>query len=217
MISQMRTEPRFERRPIYLLYAAVALLLLVPMSLAVDGNEISDAEQAVFEMINGLPAFLYWPLWPFMQLGNLLVVPLAAIVAAGFRQWRLAVAILAAGGLKLFLEDVLKSLVFRERPGSVVSDVILRGDTNAAGQAFVSGHAVIVMALVTLVWPYLNRRWRIVAAALGALVAVARVYAGAHFPLDVIGGSLLGFAIGCILNVVVETPARRARKVMKLR
>jgi undecaprenyl-diphosphatase len=204
------SEGRFERRPIYLAYAAVALAVLVPISLSVDGNEVSGFEESVFEAINGLPGFLYWPLWPFMQLGNLLVIPIAALAAAGLRHFRLAAGILAAGGLKLLLEDVLKSWIFRERPGSVLSDVILRGDTHAAGQAFVSGHAVIVVALVTLAFPYLNPRWRIVAVALAVLVAIARVYSGAHLPLDVIGGSLLGFAIGCTLNVVVGTPDRNA-------
>jgi undecaprenyl-diphosphatase len=200
---------RVERRPVYLAYAAAALLILVPISLSVDGNEVSGFEESVFEAINGLPGFLYWPLWPFMQLGNLLVVPVAALVAAGFARFRLAAAILAAGGLKLVLEDLLKSWVFRERPGSVLSDVILRGDTHAAGQAFVSGHAVIVVALVTLAFPYLDKRWRTASVILAVVVAVARVYSGAHLPLDVIGGSLLGFAIGCTLNVAAGTPTRR--------
>jgi undecaprenyl-diphosphatase len=200
----------YEHRASYLIYAGAALLLLIPISLAVDGNEVSDLEQSLFEVINGLPGFLYWPAWPFMQLGNLLIVPTVALGAALFRRFRLSAAILAAGVLKLLLEDVVKSWVFRERPGSVLTDVTLRGgDTSAAGQAFVSGHVVLVFAIAILLHPYLDRGWRIATWTLAVAVGVLRVYVGAHLPLDIVGGALLGVAIGSTLNMVVGVPVHK--------
>jgi undecaprenyl-diphosphatase len=38
---------------------------------------------------------------------------------------------------------------------------------------------------------------------------VARVYLGAHAPLDVVGGAALGVAIGAALNLLVGVPAFR--------
>ena len=209
-MSWLRSTSRqraFVRRPRDLVIAAVALASLVPMSLAVDGNEISDLEETLFHAINDLPDFLYWPLWPFMQLGNLIVIPIAALAVALLRWFRAAGAILALGALKLWIEDVIKSWVFRERPASVVSEVVLRGDSSSAGQAFVSGHAILAAGVATILHSYLGRKGRIVAWALVFLVCFGRVYAGAHFPLDVIGGAAVGVALGCILNFIVGVPS----------
>ena len=198
----------YERRPRDLIVAAIALAALVPMGLAVDGNEISDLEESVFDAINGLPDFLYVMLWPFMQLGNLLVIPIAAVGAAFVKWFRAAAAILALGAIKLLVEPVVKDWVFRERPGSVVDDPTLRGDTASAGQAFVSGHAVLAVGIATIVHPYLHRKGRIVAWTLAFVVCFGRVYSGAHFPLDVIGGAALGLAIGSALSFIAGIPTR---------
>jgi undecaprenyl-diphosphatase len=45
--------------------------------------------------------------------------------------------------------------------------------------------------------------------ALSGFVPFARMYVGAHLPLDVVGGSALGLAIGSVIRVVI--PARQSR------
>ena len=74
------------------------------------------------------------------------------------------------------------------------------------GESFVSGHAILVGAMATLVTPYLHGRWRIVPWALLGMVMVTRVYVGAHNPLDVICGAALGIAIGALLNLAFGVP-----------
>jgi undecaprenyl-diphosphatase len=39
------------------------------------------------------------------------------------------------------------------------------------------------------------------------LVAAARVYVGAHLPLDAAGGIFLGWAVGGLVNLVLGVPA----------
>jgi membrane-associated phospholipid phosphatase len=72
----------------------------------------------------------------------------------------------------------------------------------------VSGHAIMIAAMVCVIAPYLPRRWRPVAWALILLVMIGRVYVGAHNPLDVVCGAALGVAIGSCLNLAVGVPAQ---------
>jgi len=60
-----------------------------------------------------------------------------------------------------------------------------------------------VTAVATLLTPVLNGRWKVVPWAFVVLNGVARIYVGAHNPLDVIGGAGLGLLIGGLLNLVV--------------
>ena len=162
-------------------------------------------------MVNDLPGALYPVLWPFQQLGVIVVGPIAAIIAAIFRRFRLAVMLLVITVAKLGLERAVKQMVSRERPGtSVGHDVHLRGDVSVHGESFVSGHAVLVAAIAYVVVPYLRGRWKIVPWVVVGLVMVTRVYVGAHNPLDVICGAALGVAIGGCLNLAFGVPAPAA-------
>ena len=200
-------EVEYERRPSDAVAAAVGLaVLLAGMGVVRNGN-VPDWERSVFEAVNGLPEALYPLLWPFQQIGVIVVGPVLAVVAALLRRYRLALALVLATLLKLGLERAVKAAVSRQRPGtSIGSAAELRGDVNAVGESFVSGHAVLAAAMACLIVPYLPRSWRFAPWVLVGLVMVGRVYVGAHNPLDVICGAGLGVAIGSGLNLVVGVP-----------
>jgi membrane-associated phospholipid phosphatase len=197
---------RYQRRVLDGAVLLASILLLVAAAASIDGDRTVGIERGVFDFFNRLPGFLYPILWVPMQFGNLFAVPVAAALAAVTRRWRLAAAFLLAGVGKWLLSDVVKDAVVRHRPGKFLEDTILRGDTPALGQAFVSGHAVIAVALATLAHPYVGTRGRVLLWAAAAVVCIGRMYTGAHLPLDVIGGGALGAAMGSALNLLFGVP-----------
>lgn len=189
--------------------ALVGLALTVVASLGALGGKVSGPERAVFRAVNELPDWLERPMW-LLQLAGVLGVPLiVAAVALVLRQWRLALGLALLPALKLVAErEVLKQLIERQRPGQNEPGAILR-DVPSAGLAFPSGHPIIAVGVVTLLWPYLGVRGRIIAAAIAVGNSVARVYLGAHNPLDQVAGAGLGLLIGGLLTLLVGVQPRR--------
>jgi membrane-associated phospholipid phosphatase len=207
MNEQVRTRPRPVLRgwPDVALVAGGAALLLVA-ALPVDPDHVPDAEAAVFRVVNGTTVLPFVLVWPVMQLGNVLVVPASVLVAAAFRRWRLAVELLIAGTATYLAAKVVKGIWPRGRPDGLLADVVIRG-AEAHGRGFVSGHAATLTALAAVAWPWLGRRGRIAVAVLVIVVCLARVYVGAHLPLDVVGGAALGLAVAGVVRLLFGRPA----------
>jgi membrane-associated phospholipid phosphatase len=193
------------RRPRDALLLVGGSALLVLVSLPVHPDTVSAAEAAVFRALNSTTVLPFVLVWPVMQLGNVLVVPCAAVVAAAFRRWRLAAGLLLAGAGVYLLAKVVKGVVPRGRPDGLLSDVVIRG-TAALGRGYVSGHAAVVTSLLVVAWPWLGRPARIGCTVLVVAVCLARVYVGAHLPLDVLGGAALGLAVAGGVRLVLGHP-----------
>jgi undecaprenyl-diphosphatase len=172
---------------------------------------ISATEAIVFHAVNGLPDWLYWPLWLPMQLGNLAVGTAAGLlVALVDGDLAVAVGVILAMALKLVTERVVRremadALVVRQRPAtSQVGAVRRGGDVPASGPSFPSGHVILVAGVGTVVAPNLPGAWAWVPALAVALVMVGRVYVGAHNPLDVTAGLGAGLILGGIVASLID-------------
>jgi undecaprenyl-diphosphatase len=187
-----------------LVVALVGLVVVAVCMVIVRDGTVGDAERDVFHAINDLPAWLYRGLWPFQQFGNLLIALIVGVaVALWLRQWWVAAAVVAAVVLKLLFEKLVKEIVQRSRPGTSIGDITMRGDVSAGGLSFVSGHAVIITAVAGLLTPILPRPWKWVPWVFVVLNGVARVYVGAHNPLDIVGGVGVGLVIAGLLNALM--------------
>lgn len=182
----------------------VAIVILLISAVPIEPLGLSDYERSIFEAINQLPDALVWVLGPIMELGNFLAIVGVSGIALWVTKRRRIALDLALSGLSAWLLSlVLKGAFGRGRPGDLLVDVIFRANAPESGLGFVSGHAAVSTALATVIAAYAGPPLRVTVAVLAATVAFARIYVGAHFPLDVIGGAALGWAIGSLVHFLV--------------
>jgi membrane-associated phospholipid phosphatase len=187
---------------------AASLTVFAGCAVIVANGRVGPAERAVFHAINGLPSWLHQPMLAAQYLGVLGMPLVVAAAALAWRRWRLAAALVLVVPCKLGLEQVAKLLVQRQRPGTTVPEAILRGVPHG-GLSFTSGHAIITFAIAGLLVLVLPRRWGVVVLVLAACNAVARVYLGAHNPLDVVGGAAIGLMIAAVLDLILDVARDR--------
>jgi undecaprenyl-diphosphatase len=174
---------------------------------AVEPATASAFEIAVFRVFNDAPDFLYPVVWPLMQYGTFITILVATVIALFFHKVRLAVEMAVAGVTVYELAKLAKDAFPRGRPGAVLADAHLRG-VPVGQQGFPSGHTAVSAALAFILFAHLPGRWRWVPLLLALIVSAGRLYVGAHFPLDVVGGACLGIAAGALATFVGGVPAR---------
>jgi undecaprenyl-diphosphatase len=210
------TSPRrpqlVQRRRVDVIYLGAGLALFALASFLAHSGLVAG-EAAVFNGVNGLPDALKPVIWPFMQYGVFLTIPVLTVVALILRRVRLAIAMAIAGVGVYLLARVVKGVVDRGRPGELIDGVVSRETFAVGSLGYPSGHAAVAAALTVVVTPYLRGWWRYVPVTLLLIVCVGRMYVAAHVPLDLIGGAALGLAAGAIANLLVKVPETAARSV----
>lgn len=87
---------------------------------------------------------------------------------------------------------ILKPLVGRDRP-NVAGIAVMVKAPHFGGKSFPSNHAANIFTACIFL-SLIFRRLTIPLIALAALISFSRVYCGVHYPLDIVGGAMLGFS-----------------------
>jgi len=88
---------------------------------------------------------------------------------------------------------LLKRLIDRPRPAAIFGEHIQIAGTEILNHfSFPSGHAFTAFCLLGLLLAF-NKQWGLLFLPLACLIGFSRIYIGAHFPLDVCVGSIIGF------------------------
>lgn len=118
------------------------------------------------------------------------------IITAGILSWTL-------------VEDVLKVLIHRPRPTAAMGAWIFSPKLTDA--SFPSGHATIAWAMAIVLAHYEPRlKWWFYTLAIA--ICFSRIYLGVHYPLDVLGGALLGWGLARAALLTVPSYIRKRKK-----
>ena len=186
------------------LMALVCLFALIAVSLVWSAGQRLDTWIFRFVNLHGHhPKWLDRGMWLTTQLGNLVTAGLLAGLFFGLNYRGLAVEIIFGTLTLWLLVEALKALTDRARPFLDLEGTRIIG-SRERGRSFPSGHTAQTFFLMTL----LSHQFHLALGSAAALYAVAvlvgltRVYVGAHYPRDVLGGAVLGSAWGILATLV---------------
>jgi undecaprenyl-diphosphatase len=158
-------------------------------------GRLADSDEEARKMIAGRSSETLDRTMPILtDLGSTYAVGGAAAVLWAFGHRSRARDVAAAGMIAWGAAQGAKRLYRRARPYEMDDIQILV--RKPAGQSYPSGHPAVAAAVTRVLEPNLRQPARRLVSRIPRMVAFSRVYVGVHYPTDVIGGLLLGRAVG---------------------
>lgn len=170
-------------------------------------NAILRFDNKVTFWFQGWPAFLHPYMLIITQLGSVAWIAALSLILATTSyikhkySYAIAFALVIPGEL---FNSLLKLIFNRVRPDTMYAHhMFLQTKSFPSGHAF--GSMLLYGLLAYMAFTHLPKEWNVIAAAalliLILLIGISRIYLGAHYSFDVLGGWLLG---AIILGIVIK-------------
>jgi membrane-associated phospholipid phosphatase len=212
--------PRPPRSSIALVLGGLSLVVIAGSALLAVQPRAESAQTRLVRWFNHPPqpfAAVFGAANPLLRPLPLVLVALVlagwVLLTAADASLRLeALRALVVGGLLgELLAQVLKHLADQHRPLTVLAGLDTHGyPTSPRGNAYPSAHTAIIVAAVSALWPWMRWPQRIAGLAFAVLTACNRIYIGAHWPIDVLGGAAIGLLCGTITWLIAARWPLRA-------
>lgn len=212
-----RVIDNFMKVKLWLLIPSFLLLLLFCFyfTLLNEGGNYIDAyvksQESLFFFINGKLSEFPNLQFNLTQLGDVLIFfPLISVFIVYAP--KLLGALLTAAILSLVVSASLKKLFAVPRPAAMFDTdcFVIIGRTLSGRTALPSGHSIAAFVVITILlfafMPKNNKYkiiWSFFILSLGLVIVFSRVGVGAHYPLDVVVGSIIGYIVA-ILGIKIN-------------
>lgn len=198
-----------DRDPRYVFVLLGSTLVFLVTCLQVLSKGLFDSvERPVFQFVNSLPHSFHSVMFAFTQFGGLGSLILWMGVAWYLINRRAAASVAFAAVVAWILAKVAKVSVSRGRPHDLISQVHLFKGETFGGFGFPSGHATVAAACATILYYQVPKKYRKYLLLTVLLVGISRMYLGAHFPLDVVGGWALGAFIAAVISLLIGSSSK---------
>ena len=183
---------------------AILILLFLYQHHALNANDYVQVQQDAFFFINAHLSKFPVIMNNLTQLGDELIFLsfLTIFLLTAPLLWE---AMISASLVSLIISNTLKNFFAIPRPAAILDhhQFVIIGRTLSGHNSLPSGHSITVFTLLTVIaYAFLSNKkryhllWAMLLIMIGLLIVFTRVGVGAHYPLDVIVGSIAGFASG---------------------